>query len=249
MMTNEQKAKLMSILGREKASLASIDIKYRAKRDSIKNKYISMWKKSGHINDSLSDYISNRIKLTIEKYRDYVALANSGNDKIEKLMTNDSTEVLKFIGFLMDSVSKSNKIAKLSLYKNITKLSEHLVTLTNSEINLERTANYYNSYGWYMMFVKDFKGALTTFNRGLVFSRTNIYLKANIPHALFFQGNHQEAKKIYHELKDKEFDVGRGFKTTLDAFITDFKEFEEAGIIPIEMMKEYNKMKAELGLK
>ena len=259
LMNNKQKATLMSILGKEKAKVTAINIKYDEKKDSIKRKYLEKWKEMGYIKEKSPDKLIDSSQINTSyinlserakaKFDDYNIKAKNGNDRIESLITSDSFEVSSFINFFIDSIQNSNKIMRLDLYSKITKLSEHLITFTKSETYRIRTSQYYNSYAWYQIFAKDFDGSLKALEKGLSYDKNNIYILANIPHALLLQGKYNAAKKKNLELKDKEFDPENGIKTCLDAFSQDFKEFETEGVIPKERMEDFKKMKQELGIK
>jgi lipoprotein NlpI len=100
-----------------------------------------------------------------------------------------------------------------------------------------------NSLGWYQLLNTEFKKAEETINEAIQLQPDYKYLYTNLPPALLFQGKIEEAKAQYIKWKDQPFDPGQGLPTFKEAFLDDFKTFEQADIIPDHLLPEVEAIK------
>ena len=68
----------------------------------------------------------------------------------------------------------------------------------------------------------------------------NIWIKTNLAHSLLFQGRHEEALKVYKELKEQKKEKGKSY---VSICLEDLDELEKNGILH----KDMNKVRVTLG--
>ena len=83
------------------------------------------------------------------------------------------------------------------------------------------------------MFMSEFVKAEEYAYEGLKIDSSQTFIYSNLAASLLMQGKYSEAEKLYLEYKGE-------FK---DAFLSDFEEFEKAGIIPQKCRKDVEKIK------
>jgi hypothetical protein len=92
-----------------------------------------------------------------------------------------------------------------------------------------------------------FSEAEQNIRHSMTLDSTNFYLMRDLPLALLMQGKYEVAEKEYLRLKDRTFGKSSlPLSLYKDAFLADFKEFEENGIIPKDRQADVEKIKALL---
>jgi WD40 repeat protein/Flp pilus assembly protein TadD len=59
----------------------------------------------------------------------------------------------------------------------------------------------------------------------------NVWIHTKLAHALLFNNQFEEAKKVYVQWKDEMYDTGGDYLDGSDRFLSDFNAFEKAGIV------------------
>ena len=83
------------------------------------------------------------------------------------------------------------------------------------------------------LFLKKYTEAEQYAREGMATDSTKHWIASNLAAALLFQGKYTEAERIYRQYKDE----------LKESFLDDFKQFEEAGVIPKEYEKDVEKIK------
>ena len=86
------------------------------------------------------------------------------------------------------------------------------------------------------MFMREFVKAEEYAREGVAVDSSQTFIYANLAASLLMQGKYSEAEKLYRQYKAE----------LKDAFLSDFKEFEEAGVIPEKRRKDVEKIKKML---
>lgn len=109
--------------------------------------------------------------------------------------------------------------------------------LSNSSRNTKALCkNFSGKLGgasFYAIFAEKYEEAEKYAIEGLQMDSTKHWISGNLAHAILFQGRCDEAEAIYRQYKDE----------LRDSFLDDFKQFEEAGIIPEERKEDVEKIK------
>ena len=101
------------------------------------------------------------------------------------------------------------------------------------ERNKEDYSITIGSHSFCCMFNKEFTKAEQYAREGIEVDPTQTFIYSNLASSLLFQGKYNDAEKIYKQ-----------YKTELkDSFLSDFEQFEEAGIIPKKYKSDVEKIK------
>ena len=92
------------------------------------------------------------------------------------------------------------------------------------------------SQSFYAIFTKRYKEAGQLAREGLAVDATMHWIASNLAASLLFQGKYAEAEKIYRQYKQE----------LKEAFLDDFRQFAEAGVIPKECEADVEKIKKML---
>jgi hypothetical protein len=163
--------------------------------------------------------------------------------KLDKLTTQQSSqlnnEITAYFVHLMANYA-DNKVIKQKV-DDLMRVDKDKKTFL-SDIN--NMANIINTKGWELLLAKEIDKSKKCIDVGLALNPENSYLKGNLCHILLFQGKFKEAKKMYEDLKDKPMiPADSRFPTFKDAFLDDFRIFEEKNIIPEKERKNVEKIK------
>ena len=142
-------------------------------------------------------------------------------DQVEQ--ETDTSEIYRLYGIICDTL-------KLRAQKN-----------PSYNLSLAETLN---DKAWFGFFLSNFADSETAIREGLALDQSNQYLATNLPHALLFQGKIKMAQALYKQYKNQSFEEDSAFK---DVFLEDLALFQKAGIIPAELMKDVEKIRAMLG--
>ena len=111
----------------------------------------------------------------------------------------------------------------------------------------QKTLAYtYNSLAWRQLLTSRFAEAEASLLRGFELDPTNKYLSTNLAPALLFQGKTEAAMQEYEKWKDLPLGLN-GLPFYRDAFLADFLEFENAGIIPEDRKADVEMVRKMLG--
>ncbi len=132
-----------------------------------------------------------------------------------------------------------------SLYLDIQRYSESEQMYKESleiyrrlfEDNPEQYKTVYSTtlgnHSFCCIFMQEFSKAEQYAREGIEVDPTQTFIYSNLASSLLFQGKYNDAEKIYKQ-----------YKTELkDSFLSDFEEFEEAGIIPSKYKSDVEKIK------
>lgn len=107
---------------------------------------------------------------------------------------------------------------------------------------MEEITQDLNSQAWYSLLTIKFHEAEKLINESISLYPQNKFLYTNLPPALLFQGKIKEATALYQKYAKEPFGE-QDLPLYKDAFLSDFKEFEEVGIIPEQYKNEVEKIK------
>jgi len=102
------------------------------------------------------------------------------------------------------------------------------IAKNNTRLNSELALNYSN-IAYYLILTEKFEEAEVFVKKGIAIDSTQQLMQTNLAMAFLFQGKYEEAKKIYIELKDKEYPDDKT-KTFKDIFLQDLADVEKEGI-------------------
>ena len=160
--------------------------------------------------------------------------------EIYRRLAESNTSMQSNFSSVLYALSKLYDVVKE--YKKVYEVNEELIPLlkdkykNNPEQFKRDYAEIIGSQSFYCMFMSDFVKAEEYAREGLDGNSSLIFIYSNLASSLLMQGKYSEAKSIY-----------RKYKLILkDAFLSDFKEFEEAGIIPKKRRKDVEKIKKML---
>ena len=120
---------------------------------------------------------------------------------------------------------------RYNLYQS---LIQALKTVKASAENITKTIN---SCTWYGLLSGHFKDSENLVREGISLFPENKFLYTTLPPAIFFQGKTKEATELYILYGLQHFGE-QDYATYKDAFLDDFKAFEEAGVIPKNLKGE-----------
>jgi hypothetical protein len=106
----------------------------------------------------------------------------------------------------------------------------------------ELSGNYWN-LSWYLLFVKDFDGAIAASGRGLDVWEKNNGMITNMALGYLLSGNFDEADKLYDQYKKESYksDPDRKFR---ESFLQDLDDLQKAGIISTSNPQVYEHVEA-----
>jgi len=98
----------------------------------------------------------------------------------------------------------------------------------------EDLASNYNTLSWYLLFVRDFTGALAAAEAGRKLDSANLYLDTNRAHALLFLGRLTDAEAVYRSHLGQKLSPTQSWEA---AILQDFDDLEKAGVTSPEEAK------------
>lgn len=176
-------------------------------------------------------------KVKQEKIEEAISLVKSVEESLRKTVASDSTKEDLYISSIMilsECYSLNNEYQKA-----YDLLADLLPCLKRKfqEIGTSEYKDYYvNAVGgqaYYCMFMRQYKEAEQYAREGLEIDDTKTWIYTNLAASLLFQGKFSEAERIYRQFKE----------VLKDAFLNDFKLFEEADVIPKERMRDVETIK------
>lgn len=166
--------------------------------------------------------------------------AENREDHFDELFLKDKTAIGKNREFFMEKYYDTDSYTEtIRYYSNLIKLDlAYLDTKPDHpEASRVLTAQHYNSLGWYKLLNwnkalsnKDTEGVIEYFNKSIEYDPKSNYPVGNIPHVYLFNDDYETAKNLYLKNKNQPFDANSKYKTFKEAFLSDFNDFEAAGI-------------------
>ncbi len=139
------------------------------------------------------------------------------NNKLDaKRYTADTVKAYRFI-----------KVKRLK--ENIALLEEQARLCGNKTMYAADLSSLYGSLSFNLLFINDYTGAVAAANMGVKLYPQNDWIYTNVALGNLLAGNYYQAETIYRKYRGEMFsDKSRTFK---NAFLADFKDVEDAGII------------------
>ncbi|MCX6252523.1 MAG: tetratricopeptide repeat protein [Bacteroidetes bacterium] len=125
---------------------------------------------------------------------------------------------------------------RIEIFEKTRDLRLEVYSTYKTETTIPAMAGCYSNLSCYYSFGKRFVQAEEMAGKGLEVDSSQTYIYTNYAVALLFQGKYEEAKKIYLELKDKEYPEDKT-KTFKYFFLQDLDELEKAGITHPDVAK------------
>jgi WD40 repeat protein len=125
---------------------------------------------------------------------------------------------------------KAYRLIKLNrLKENINLTTQQSQLCNNKDLYNEDLSTLYGSLAFNQLFSGDFEGAVLSATTGLKLFPQNDWINTNLALGNLLAGRYAQAEAIYRKYKSEMFyDKSRSFKS---AFLADFKDLEDAGII------------------
>lgn len=98
----------------------------------------------------------------------------------------------------------------------------------------QAAAGALGNLAWLQLKSRDPKGAAQSSREGLVLDASLVWIKTNLAHALLFQGQFEDARRIYVAERLTKLNDQRTFQ---EAALEDFEKFEKAGLKHADMEK------------
>ena len=155
----------------------------------------------------------------------------TGTSNFQKLFLTDTSKIKTHWEYLIEKdLSKlPSNAAKRNHYLNLIELDKMYLPTSNLEKSNEIFSQHYNSLAWYSLLSSQTNDIIYYLNKSIEYDPKSVYPLGNLPHAYLLKGEFEKAKKLYVKLKDSPFKE-QNMDTYKDAFLSDFKEFEAAGI-------------------
>ena len=165
--------------------------------------------------------------------------SNVGYSNFKELFLSDTSKLtsywLHFNGKDISEIESNEE--KRNFYFNLVEMDQALMEINTAEIVRTRLASHYNSLAWYCLLTEHYDEILYYLYKSVEFDSTSLFPYSNFPHAYLFTNDFERAKVLYLEFKDKPFYAEAGYPTYKDAFLSDFEEFEKAGLMNENMEK------------
>jgi len=136
------------------------------------------------------------------------------------------------LNILSTLYTSKNKEKAYSLYEECIPIMKNLYSI-NPEQWKSGYSQVLGNQSYICLFVKQFLKSESYAREGLTVDSTQHFIYSNLASALLFQGKYKDAEKIYQQYEDE----------LKDAFLDDFKQFAEAGVIPKKIEKDVEKIK------
>jgi tetratricopeptide (TPR) repeat protein len=163
---------------------------------------------------------------------------NTGDDHFAELFLSNPSRITELREYYIYTKYVSSKDYEKSrqYYSNLVALDKEFLKANPTDtIAREQTSTHYNNLGWYCLLGKKYEHTIEYFNTSLEYKKDNLIAAGNMPHAYLFANQFDKAKELYLALKSQPFDPSSLYSTYKDAFLGDFKEFKDAGIINANM--------------
>ena len=183
--------------------------------------------------------IVNSLKNIYVEQNDYVNAVLYCEEEVilcKELAKNDNVYYYNFLESLIYMTLLYSEINEFSKQYDI---NEELLPLLKIEYNQKSSmyGQFYSTtlgnHSFCCIFMQEFSKAEQYAREGIEVDPTQTFIYSNLASSLLFQGKYNDAEKIYKQ-----------YKTELkDSFLSDFEQFEEAGIIPSKYKSDVEKIK------
>jgi tetratricopeptide (TPR) repeat protein len=180
------------------------------------------------IDPAMIEFLKNIIKEKI----DFESLKTGFQDMMKgecKVSKTEIEDVLK------ELLQKKEEIEKLLNAKKESEKKEGAESQSSTNYKLT-IAQRYTSISYYYLFLKEYAQSEQAALKALELDATYLLSKTNLAHALLFQNRFSEAEAIYKELLQTD-------KSYSKILLQDFKELEEANVIPDDRKEDFAKIK------
>lgn len=116
-------------------------------------------------------------------------------------------------------------------YLSLIKLDQAYLEVDSSEKIKKQFSTHCNSYVWYSILTRKLDNSLFYLEKSVQYDPASLYPYSNIPHIYLFKKEFEKAKQLYLQYKDLPFEKDTEYPTFKDAFLADFKDFENAGLM------------------
>jgi len=103
-------------------------------------------------------------------------------------------------------------------------------------------ASSYGSLSYYLLFLRDYKSAIKTAEKGVLFGEKYNWIITNQALGHLLNGDYIQAERLYSFNKNRS--IGGGFRTFKGAFLADFEILEKVGIIDRKNKVQYQKIES-----
>ncbi|WP_114940963.1 hypothetical protein [Mucilaginibacter endophyticus] len=153
-----------------------------------------------------------------------------------------------YLKHLIDVNAALNKLEPKNYFAKVTHLKENIMLyadilqLTVSDsvktVSAKKLSNNWGDLAYNQLFIKDYKGAISSSQTGLQLIKSNDWINTNLALGYLLSGDFESAKAIYLQYKDKTFNQAEDikFKTV---FLEDLAVLESESIITSDNTELY----------
>ncbi|WP_114940962.1 thioredoxin domain-containing protein [Mucilaginibacter endophyticus] len=104
-----------------------------------------------------------------------------------------------------------------------------------------KLSSLYGDLAWNQLFIKDFGSTIASAKKGIELAKENDWIYTNLALGYLLSGDVTNAKTLYIDLKNKNY--ANGQKSFKEAFLKDFEDLEQEGIIIPTDADQYRNVK------
>lgn len=186
-----------------------------------------------YLNDDEGPDLRDTLQLKLTQFGassfDYIDLYEAGALPFSNLVANKEPDHLREFAFYFSSLAlqTDDQCEKAGFYRQATALGDALLRVVDNADDRRQVARYYNSLGWRLILCGKFDTAQLAIERGLAVDPSYLYLNTNLPHAMLFRGNFEQARQFYLDNADRDFSqFDPDLSTLRDAYLDDFNTFK-----------------------
>ena len=184
-----------------------------------------------------SIYPQSDLNLALSLYSDIVKIDSTNSDYTNKIQVinyiidklNESNSKSSIIRLAIQLTSNNQK--SFQLYQDLLKAYEI------ENVDEQTYSETLNSTAWHALLSGNFVTAEELIRQGMAIPTENKFLYTNLAPSLLLQGKTQEAIEEYTKWAKVPFGM-QDLPTYKDAFLADFNELKQAGVIPPERRKD-----------
>jgi len=210
----------------------------RGKTANVMINYLKKYLKAKDFKRADSTIIAILLKDNSAQCRDLLSLISYVYDngtKTHELYLYDKSMFAKYADYFQRlKVAETNIENWVIIFNKMSVDSAIYASKPNDTLRLVLASDY-NSLAWYSLLTQKLSSAQKALLRSLELDPKSVYPYSNGPHLLLFTGNYKKAEEMYLEYKNKPF--SNNYPTFKDAFLSDFKDFEKAGIMNDDIKK------------
>ncbi|WP_429398667.1 thioredoxin family protein [Mucilaginibacter lappiensis] len=183
-------------------------------------------------------------------YRDKKEYLNKSKQLYLKLLKMGKKEKPSVYTFYIVQLNNALNTADAENHFGKVERLKQSISLIEKNMQDSTSADYYppiklsalyGSLAWDQLFIKDFKSTVSSAKKGIELFKGNDWIYTNLALGYLLSGDVNSAKMLYADLKDKPY--ANGDKSFREAFLKDFDDLEQEGIITPTDADQYRSVK------